>query len=249
MNNYRPQGFSILPLVTKNLLIINGLFFLATITFENLYHLDLNRELGLYYFQSEHFRLYQFFTYMFLHSDFSHLFFNMFAFWMFGSAVENLWGEKRFLFYYLVTGLGAALMQQIVGFIRIEMLDVPMVQSLMVEITQNGRNILESGRNFIEEAGNVNLIYNVPTIGASGAVYGILLAFGMLLPNAPIFIFFIPIPIKAKWVVLGYGLIELYNGFITHQGDNVAHFAHLGGMLMGFLLIKFWQKKADNHFV
>lgn len=246
MNNYRPQGFNILPLITKNLLIINGLMFLATFTFQNIYNIDLNSKLGLYYWQSEHFNLVQFFTYMFLHGSFEHLFLNMFAFWMFGSAVENVWGSKRFLFYYLATGIGAALIQQTVGFIRLESLGSISDPQMMQEVLRNGKDILNSGRNYVGEAGTLNLIMNIQTVGASGSVFGILLAFGMLFPNTLIYIYF-AIPVKAKWMVLGYGLLELYSG-LANSGDNIAHFAHLGGMLFGFILIKYWQKSNTNRF-
>lgn len=246
MSNFRPQGFNILPLVTKNLLIINVLAFLATLTFHNLFNYDVNLELGLYYVGSEHFKPIQFITYMFLHGDFTHLFMNMFAFWMFGSAVENYWGPKRFLYYYLATGIGAAIIQQLVAFIRIESMAAQIDPQLMQQMLTEGRSILLSGRNFVGELGNLNAIYNGYTVGASGSVFGILLAFGMLFPNSLIYVYF-AIPVKAKWLVMGYGALELYSGFANNPGDNVAHFAHLGGMLFGFILIKYW-KKNDNNF-
>lgn len=246
MSNFRPQGFNILPLVTKNLLIINVLAFLATLTFRNLFNYDVNSELGLYYIGSEAFKPIQFMTYMFLHGNFSHLLFNMFAFWMFGSAVENYWGPKRFLIYYLATGVGAAIIQQLVAFIRIESMAAQIDPQLMQQMLTEGRSILLSGRNFVGELGDLNAIYNIQTVGASGSVFGILLAFGMLFPNALIYVYF-AIPVKAKWLVMGYGALELYSGFANNPGDNVAHFAHLGGMLFGFILIKYW-KKNDNNF-
>ncbi len=247
MNTFRPQGFNILPLVTKNLLIINGLVFLASITLQRMFHYDANAELGMYYFGSEHFNLVQLFTHMFLHGDFQHLFFNMFAFWMFGSAVENYWGAKRFLFYYLATGIGAALIQQLVYFLRIESLVGGVDPQILQQIIVEGKSILEGNQNFVDSTlGNLNLLYNMQMVGASGAVFGILLAFGMLFPNALIYLYF-AIPVKAKWLVIGYGAIELYAGLANNPGDNIAHFAHLGGMLFGFILIKYW-KKNDNHF-
>ncbi len=247
MTQFRPQGFNILPVVTKNLLIINGLVFLASLTLGNMFHYDVNAELGLYYIGSEYFNMAQFFTYMFLHSDFTHLFFNMFAFWMFGSAVENYWGSKRFLFYYLATGVGAAIVQQIVGFLRIESLSADVSPEMLEQIIYEGRAILDNHQNYIDSyLGGLNLLYNIPTVGASGSVFGILLAFGMLFPNSLIYVYF-AIPVRAKWFVIGYGILELYSGFVNKPGDNVAHFAHLGGMLFGYLLIRYW-KKNDNHY-
>jgi len=246
MNNFRPQGFSILPMVTKNLLIINGLVFLASMTFQNSFAYNINSELGLYYMGSDSFKPIQFITYMFLHGNFSHLLYNMFAFWMFGSAVENVWGPKRFLVYYLATGIGAALIQQVITFLRIESLASEVDPQMLQQVIYQGREILDSGRNYIGALGDINLLYNIQTVGASGSVFGILLAFGMLFPNSLIYIYF-AIPVKAKWLVMGYGAFELYNGLANNPGDNVAHFAHLGGMLFGFILIKYWRK-TDNPF-
>jgi hypothetical protein len=148
---------------------------------------------------------------MFTHVEFNHLFFNMFALFMFGATLENYWGQKRYLTYYLVTGIGAGLIQILV--------------LLLQGVTSP-----------------------IPTIGASGAVFGLLLAFGMLFPNTPLYLMFIPIPIKAKYMVLGYGLIELFFGVAGFRMDNVAHFAHLGGMLFGIVLILYWRKKDMNNY-
>ena len=246
MSSFRPGGFNILPLVTKNLIIINALVFFASITFQTTFGYDVNAHLGLYYFGSDQFMPIQLITYMFLHGSFNHILFNMFAFWMFGAAVENYWGPKRFLLYYLATGIGAALIQQFVSFIRIESLTASVNPDMLQQMLNNGEQILRGGQNYIGTLGDINLLYNIPTIGASGSVFGILLAFGMLFPNSLIYIYFM-IPVKAKWLVLGYGALELYSGFANNPGDNVAHFAHLGGMLFGFILIKYW-KKNDNNF-
>jgi len=245
MSNFRPQGFNVLPMVTKNLLIINGLVFLASITFQNIFNYDINSELGLYYVGSEQFLPIQFITYMFLHGNFNHLFSNMFAFWMFGSAVENFWGPKRFLYFYLATGIGAAIIQQLVYYFRIESISGQIDPESMQQMINQGGEILNTGRNFVGALGDINILYNINTVGASGSVFGILLAFGMLFPNSMIYLFF-AIPIKAKWLVLAYGTFELYSGIANNAGDNIAHFAHLGGMLFGFLLIKYWQKKDSN---
>jgi len=246
MNNFRPQSFNLMPVVTKNLLIINGLAFLATLSIGKAFGYDANAHLGLYYVGSDHFLPVQFVTYMFLHGDFYHLLFNMFAFWMFGAAIENYWGPKRFLFYYLATGIGAAIIQQFVAFVRIESLAANLDPMLLQEVLSEGSTILETGRNYIGDAGEINLIYNIQTVGASGSVFGILLAFGMLFPNTLIYIYFM-IPVKAKWLVIGYGALELFSGIANNPNDNVAHFAHLGGMLFGFILIKYW-KKTDNKY-
>lgn len=245
MSSFRPQGFNVLPMVTKNLLIINGLVFLASITFQNIFNYDINSELGLYYVGSEQFMPIQFITYMFLHANFNHLFSNMFAFWMFGSAVENFWGPKRFLYFYLATGIGAAIIQQLVYYFRIESISGQFDQETIRQMILQGGDILKTGRNYVGALGDINVLYNINTVGASGSVFGILLAFGMLFPNSMIYLFF-AIPIKAKWLVMAYGAFELYSGIANSSGDNIAHFAHLGGMLFGFFLIKYWKKKDSN---
>lgn len=244
MSNFRPQGFNILPLVTKNLLILNVLAFLAALTLQNLFNYNANIELGLHYIGSDGFKPIQFFTNMFLHSNFSHLFMNMFAFWMFGSAVENFWGPKRFLYYYLATGIGAAILVQIIAFVRIKFLSSG-IDPLVLESFLNGSSV-RLDPVYHSNIQSIGEIYRTVSVGASGSVFGILLAFGMLFPNALIYLYF-AIPVKAKWMVMGYGAIELYSGIANNPGDNVGHFAHLGGMLFGFILIKYW-KKNDNNF-
>lgn len=226
-NQFRPQGFSILPLVVKNLLIINGIFFLATIAMDMAWHLDLSQYLGLHYIGASDFRPYQFVTYMFMHGSFAHLFFNMFALWMFGNAIENAWGPKRFLVFYFVCGIGAGLTQELVQFIQLH------------DIVQN-YNYVKLNHHSIPVDEYLNML---TTVGASGAVYGILLAFGMMWPNSRIYLYFL-IPIKTKWFVLIYGLLELFSGFSSV--DNVAHFAHVGGMLFGLLLILYWKNKSNG---
>ncbi len=248
----RPGGFSILPPVVKNLLIINGLFFLATLALAQGFDMDLNSKLGLYYIGSDNFMPIQFITYMFLHGGISHIFFNMFALWMFGNTIENLWGAKRFLIYYFVTGLGAAVIQQLVLYI-----DIMPVMNRLAEAgasAENIKDIVTTGKyntgllRYVSEQDLYKLfgVHNTPTVGASGAVFGLLLAFGMLFPNALIYLYF-AIPIKAKWFVIIYGAFELWSGIASNPGDNIAHFAHLGGMIFGFILIKIWQKKDINN--
>lgn len=225
-NQFRPQGFSILPPVVKNLLIINFVFFLATIAFDYVWHIDLAQYLGLHYIGASDFRPYQFVTYMFMHGNFAHIFFNMFALWMFGNSIENAWGPKRFLIFYMVCGIGAGLTQELVQYIQLR------------DLVENYQYVRLNGQSIPVD----DYLNMLTTVGASGAVYGILLAFGMMWPDSRIYIYF-AIPIKAKWFVIIYGLLELFSGFSSV--DNVAHFAHVGGMLWGFLLILYWRHK-DN---
>ena len=229
---YRPGNFSELPEVVKNLLILNGLFFLATVSLNNL-GIDLVKILGLHQFQSPDFRPHQLITHLFMHGNFTHLFFNMFALWMFGKILENVWGSKRFLIYYMITGIGAASIHLLISQYQIISISnqIPEMVSLAIEGRYNPS---------IPISKKLTQLIITPTVGASGAVFGLLLAFGMLFPNALLYLYF-AIPIKAKYFVIGYGLIELYAGISNNPADNVAHFAHLGGMIFGFFLIKYWK--------
>ncbi len=234
-----------IPPVTKNLIIINVIMWLAQIVAEQR-GIDLSEILGLHYYQSDGFYIWQIITYMFLHdtSSFMHLFSNMFAVFMFGRTLEIVWGEKRFLLYYLITGIGAGLTQLLVLHFRISGITSGMELTAIQEVYTNGRDLLLKSMNYTDVAqSSLNLLLNTVTIGASGAVFGILLAFGMLFPNAELFIIPFPFPIKAKYFVFFYGLIELSFGVANMQGDSVAHFAHLGGMIFGIFLILYWKKK------
>lgn len=234
MNQNNLGFFSSIPPVTKNIIIINILFWLATITLPRV-GIDLVHYLGLHYFLAESFNPAQIVTYMFLHdpSSFTHVFFNMFSVFMFGRALEYRWGSKRFLFYYMITGLGAGLIQEIVWAYEL----MPMLNQLPDSfVTPTGISMSKA-----------ILMNQFITIGASGAVFGILLAFGMLFPNAELYIMFIPIPVKAKYFVIFYGIVELILGVGNFTGDNIAHFAHLGGMLFGYILIKYWKKVDFNN--
>ena len=245
MQQYRPQGFTMLPPVVKNLLIINALFFLAMLVLNSSFNYDLVALFGLHYPRSHDFGVWQFITYMFMHGSFQHILFNMFALWMFGNTLENVWGGKRFLNYYLITGIGAALIQLLVAYIRIAALRTGLSPEEIQIIYTEGYGVLQKGMNYQNEAmAAINIIVNTPTIGASGAVFGILLAFGMMFPNSLIYIYF-AIPVKAKYFVMIYGAIELYSGIANSAGDDVAHFAHLGGMVFGFFLIQYWKKKGS----
>lgn len=245
MNGYRPSGFAVLPPVVKNLLIINGLMLLATVSFQLSFNIDLRDTLGLHFFGSELFEPYQIITYMFMHGDFTHLFFNMFAIWMFGSAIENYWGPKRFLIYYLATGIGASLLHYGVVYFEILQLESYMSLEAIQYVKETGANLIATNRNFVDvDMAKLNALYNASLVGASGSLFGVLLAFGMLFPNTQLFMIFLPIPIKAKYFVAGYGVLELINGLQNNPSDNVAHFAHLGGMLFGFLLIRYWRSNS-----
>lgn len=247
----RPTRFNLLPEVIKNLLIINGLFFLGTIVLSNVAGLDLNRILGLYLPGSEHFEPYQIVTHMFMHANFAHILFNMFALWMFGYTLENIWGSKRFLIYYLITGLGAATLHLGVSYweamdIQQQLMDAGATKSALLTLRETGQ--LPGALSGIDRELLQQYYYkfNIPTVGASGAVFGILLAFGMMFPNQYIYIYF-ALPIKAKYFVAIYAALELFNGIAMRPGNNVAHFAHLGGMLFGYLLIKYWRNRGGLH--
>ena len=237
-----------MPVIVKNLLIINGLFFLGTMALYS-QGIDLTRIFGAFYWDSPHFRPHQLITHMFMHGGIAHIFFNMFALWMFGTSIERVWGPKRFLIYYLVTGLGAfALHYGVVGY-QVNQIASVVGPEAVALIKSQGTELLASGRNYTDEnLAQLNLFYNIPVIGASGAVFGILLAFGMMFPNTRLMLLFFPVPIKAKYFVIGYGLLELLSGIANRPGDNVAHFAHLGGMLFGYILIKLWTKHPNNSY-
>lgn len=232
-----------IPTVTKNLLIINTLMYLGTLVAES-YGIDLSRYLGLHFVLSEEFNAAQLITYMFMHGGISHLFFNMFALWMFGSVLEQVWGPRRFLFYYLLCGIGAGLVQEAVTAVHYLYIESGLPLEAVEVVRRDGAAVLRQGMNYQDSTlAALNLALNIGTVGASGAIYAILLGFGMLFPNQPIYLMFLPIPIKAKYIVMGYALIELYSGFINNPEDNVAHFAHLGGMIFGFILITYWRKR------
>ncbi|MBQ9287872.1 MAG: rhomboid family intramembrane serine protease [Bacteroidaceae bacterium] len=215
-----------MPPVTKNIIIINVLFFLAMYVTPR-YGIDLTQTMGLHFFMASDFKIYQLLTYMFMHGNFAHILFNMFAVWMFGRIVESAWGSRRFLIYYLICGIGAGLFQEIVQYID------------YVASGMQAYDSVDIGTAVIPMDTYLNML---TTVGASGAVYGILLAFGLSYPEERLFIIPIPIPIKAKYFVIGYAVIELLSG-LYGSNDGVAHFAHLGGMVVGFLLILYWTKK------
>ncbi len=222
------RGYFWMPPVTKTLLIANfAIYFLQRIfpPLESLF--------GLHYFESQLFSPFQTLTYMFLHGDFNHIFFNMFALFMFGRVIEQMLGKWRFLLYYAVCGVTAAAAQEIVWWLR-------MGSSIESLLYLNNLDFFTPAQ--------MSTIYDMfITIGASGAIFGLLLAFAVMLPNQPIFLFFLPIPIKAKWFVGIYALLELMEGIKVTNGDNVAHFAHLGGMIGGALLLWYWRREARRN--
>jgi membrane associated rhomboid family serine protease len=223
-----------IPTITKNLLIVNVVVFLATYLFRNM-GVDLNNVLGLHFFLAPDFHIYQLFTYMFAHGGFSHIFFNMFALWMFGCIVERTWGPKKFLTYYIVCGVGAGLFQELAQFAQFYFIASEQLPHFTLAQTMKVANA------------NAAFLNLWTTVGASGAVYGILLAFGMLYPEERIFIFPLPVPIKAKWFVMGYAAIELFMAY-SSTGDGVAHLAHLGGMVFGFFLIRYSRRSGQQFF-
>ena len=231
------------PTVTKNLIIINLLCFFGAFVAER-YGIDLNDVLGLHYFESEKFRLYQLFTYMFMHSGFEHIFFNMFAVWMFGRILETVWGPSRFLFYYVLCGVGAGLVQEVAQYFDFMpyMADMAQLSTYASDAVIPIHGVSHTAAQWLTM---YERVISVSTVGASGAVYAILMACGMLFPNQELFIFPLPMPIKAKWLIIGYFVIELGLGIMNN--DGIAHFAHLGGMVFGFLLIVYWKTKGTGN--
>lgn len=248
MNFGSSNPFADLPVVVKNLLILNGLMLLATFACESA-GISLSQILGLHHWSSELFRPHQIVTYMFMHGGIAHLFFNMFALYMFGKILEQVWGPKRFLIYYMITGIGAGIIQLLVTELRIQSLIGDLDPAMYQQILDEGLSIRQMGKNYIDiTAAEINNLINISTVGASGAVFGILLAFGMLFPNTQLQLIIPPVALKAKYFVLIYGAIELYQGIANNPNDNVAHFAHLGGMLFGFILIKLWKTNTTNFY-
>jgi len=243
--NYRPS-FNTIPVVVKNLIIVNVLMLLGTFVLDKT-GINLYTYLAPPFPLSDQFRPHQIFTHMFMHAYITHLFFNMFALYMFGRVLESVWGPKRFLIFYLVTGIGAALLHSAVNFIEYYSVTSKLSVEEIAYVKEIGYGIWLEGKNFSESLpAKLNEVLNTPTVGASGAVFGILLGFGMLFPNTQLMLLFPPIPIKAKYFVIGYGAIELYLGL--RGGGNVAHFAHLGGMIFGYFMIKYWNKTLNRFY-
>ena len=273
MSNFRPNIMSIPPVV-KNLLIINVIFFLGDSLFGSVFGQDPVRLFGLYFFESEYFMPWQYVTHMFMHGGFTHLFFNMFALFMFGRILEQVWGPRRFMIYYFVCGLGAAAIHTLFIWFDYSSMNnayvafqntpsptlladflgdnIPHAQQWVYDFIDKWQenpdspNYINKGTQLFQKV--ISESINVPTVGASGAVFGLLLAFGMLFPNTELMLLFLPIPIKAKYFVALYGIAELYFAMRNAAGDNVAHIAHLGGMIFGFILIKYWNKHSSKFY-
>jgi len=233
-----------IPPVVKNLLIINVLFFAATYVVQSK-GINLAFYLGAFYYDSPLFKIWQPITYMFMHGGLAHIFFNMFALYMFGGILESRWGAKRFLNFYLITGLGALALQLLVQSVEVYNITGSVINhgAVTVDLANDmaGVNLSTLTR---AQSDTLMDIYTLPMVGASGAIFGLLVAFGMLYPNVELFIMFIPIPVKAKYIMPVYIVIELFLGVAKFQGDSVAHYAHLGGALLGFILVKLWK---DNN--
>ncbi len=245
---FRNSYFSNIPPVVKNLLILNTLIYLLMALSPALDR-TMDKYFALYYFSSPGFEFYQLFTYMFLHGSFMHLFFNMFALFMFGRTIEMTMGSSRFLFYYISCGICAALVQMGVFALYIHNIESLLPPDVVRQVLDEGWSVIQRGYNYSDpDCAQLNAFVNTPMVGASGAIYGVLLAFGFLFPNIPVYLFFIPVPIKSKWLIIGYFVIELLYG-ISGSADGVAHFAHLGGMIFGFLMLLYWKKKGvfNNH--
>jgi membrane associated rhomboid family serine protease len=280
MAEFRPGNFQVLPPVVKNLIIINVLVVLIQYVLGK-YGIDLADYGGLHYWKSQYFKPWQIFTHMFMHGSynnpgatFEHIALNMFALWMFGRVLENLWGPKRFLLFYLVCGIGAALCHlTVLGFeygaferaFNIYQQHPAVDQYALFLRQHNDLNSIPAFNNLLSfwsaspdcsncSQQSINLLHqyynetiNEATVGASGAVFGVLFAFGYLFPNTLLYVYF-AIPVKAKYVVGAYALFELFSGIRNSAGDNVAHFAHIGGMIFAFILLRIWNKKNRKQF-
>lgn len=278
MNEFRPGRYQALPPVVKNLIIINVIMVLLQYILASSFRIDLQAYLGLHYFRSDLFRPWQLLTHIFMHGSpldvnatLLHIFSNMFALWMFGSILEHRFGPKRFLFFYLICGIGAALCYMGTLAVQYEPLyksllafkASPTLDHFLQFIQQNDLPAntdfkaawnadpgntsfpLEASRGFTKY---VTSLFDGPMVGASGAVFGVLFAFGYLFPNTELMLIFPPIPIKAKWVVSAYAAFELYSGWRNSADDNVAHFAHLGGMLVAFIILKIWNQNRKRFY-
>jgi rhomboid family protein len=233
MTEFRPGRFQMIPPVIKNLIIINVLVFLAQQTFGPEMELKMLNLFALHDIHSVYFRPHQLITYLFLHGGWDHIIFNMFALWMFGAILENYWGPKRFLIFYIVCGVGAAVCHLAVLYTEM----APTMDIFHQLPLDQQQELLYSPEFKVNSA----------TLGASGAIFGCLAAFGYLFPNSLIYLYFF-VPIKAKWFVLGYAAIELFSGVRNSAGDNVAHWAHLGGALFGILLVIYWNRTNKRNF-
>jgi len=219
--------------VIKNLIIINALFFLATMAFQS-FDIHLDRILSMFYFDAEEFGIWQIATHMFMHGSVMHIAFNMLGLYFLGTNLERIWGSQRFLFFYLSCGLGAAFVHMAAnGFDVFSAIGSLTAPAEMVEQSNYGSALYSA--------------YKIPVLGASGAVYGVFAAFAYLFPNTRLMLLFPPIPVKAKWLILAVVVYDLYAG-LNGMKTGTAHFAHLGGALFGFLMVYYWQRKGQNFY-
>jgi membrane associated rhomboid family serine protease len=239
-------GYFNLPPVVKNIILINVLMLLVDFAAKSVFGVDLTMILGLYFPKSDQFMPLQIVTHMFMHGGFWHIFFNMYALYIFGQVLENVWGPKRFFIYYIICGLGAALTHETVIAFQYAHLAQSLNPDSLQTVLNEGTALFRERQLFTDpDMQRLQLLLNTPTVGASGAIFGVLLAFGVLFPNTQLMLLFPPIPIKAKYFVLAYGGIELYMA-VTQPGSNIAHAAHLGGMLFGYLLLRYWRKTTNT---
>lgn len=240
------KGLLGIPPIVKNLIFINIIMLLAYYAVGSVFDVNLNRILGIYFPKSEQFKPLQIVTHMFMHADFWHLAFNMYALYIFGAVLESVWGPKRFLIYYFVCGFGALVVHESVIAIQYFHLAQSLSPENLQLVLNDGTAAFNKGIGFGNQTmDSLEILLNTPTIGASGAVFGVLLAFGVLFPNTQLMLLFPPIPIKAKYIVMIYGGIELYLA-VSQPGSSIAHAAHLGGMLFGYILIRYWRKTTNT---
>lgn len=245
---YNTSPFAGLPVVVKNLLIINVIMFLVKLTgLGDFAGTSMDTWLGLHYFSSPLFKPWQLVTHMFMHGGIGHLALNMLGLFMLAPPLEYKWGSQRFLTFYMLTGVGAALFYSGVHAFEYVQLAQSISPEDLAQVKRNGVELWQSGRNFSDVTlGRINALFNIPMVGASGAIYGVLLAFGMTFPNVELILFPLPIPIKAKYFVLILGGMSIYQSLQNNPGDNVAHLAHLGGMVVGFILIRLWRSRGGG---
>lgn len=241
-NQYRPSAFGGLPVVTKNIIIINVILFLLTQILAATQGISLTDYFGLHYYLAPAFKPHQFITYIFMHGSLSHLLFNMIGVYVFGQVLEQVWGPKRYLIFYILTGLGAALAQYIIMHFEISSLLTSVNSQIENSFNTEERTYFMNQKfEFIE-----SLNYHV-IVGASGSLFGLLGAFGLLFPNRQLYLYFL-FPVKAKWLVIAYGAFEIFSGLRNNPGDNVAHFAHIGGLVVGLIIVLIWRKDKQHFY-
>lgn len=238
-DQYKPGGFGYLPVVTKNIIIINVVMFLATLAAQT-QDIDLTKYFGLHYYLAPDFKPHQFVTYIFMHGSFTHILFNMFGVYIFGQVLEQVWGPKRYLIFYILTGFGAALAQYIVMHIEIQQV----LKVVNDEIASSSLSVADKAYYINQKFEYLN---RQVIVGASGSLFGLLGAFGMLFPNQKLYLYFL-FPIKAKWLVIAYGAFELISGWRNDPMDNVAHFAHIGGLIVGIVLVLIWRRDRSHFY-